>query len=158
MARELDQTVFIIGNGGSAATASHISNDLSVGVTAAGRTGKPFRVLSLTDNAAALTAIGNDFGYDDIFSAQLSVHFRQGDRLVVISASGNSPNLIKAADWVKQRGGRVLGLLGFDGGKLAPLCDVAIVAKTPKGEYGPVEDVHMILDHLIYSWLKHKGT
>jgi D-sedoheptulose 7-phosphate isomerase len=155
-ARERQQTVFFIGNGGSAATASHMANDLGVG-TRASETGKPLRALALTDNVAAMTAIGNDSGYDNLFLYQLRIHYRPGDKLVAISASGNSPNLLAAAEWVKQRGGTVIGLVGFDGGKLKTLCDVVIHVETEKGEYGPVEDIHMIVDHLVYTWLLNKG-
>jgi D-sedoheptulose 7-phosphate isomerase len=79
--------------------------------------------------------------------------YEPGDILVAISASGNSPNVVKAAEYVRQLGGLVIGLVGFDGGKLKELSDIAIVAETAKGQYGPVEDVHMILDHLAATWL-----
>lgn len=155
-ARQDQRTVFVVGNGGSAATASHMANDLSVGADPAD--GPPsFRVLALTDNVAALTAIANDAGYDNLFIYQLRIHYRPGDMLIAISASGSSPNVVEAARWVKKRGGRVVGLVGFDGGELKRLVDVVIHARTPKGEYGPVEDIHMIIDHLIYSWLKARA-
>lgn len=154
-ARKHQNAVFVVGNGGSAATASHMANDLGVGTRAAER-GRPFRVLALTDNLAAITAIGNDDGFEHIFVSQLRIHYRTGDMLVAISASGNSPNVVAAAEWVKQQGGKVLGLVGFDGGALKGLCDVLIHAETPKGEYGPVEDVHMIMDHLVYTWLRSR--
>jgi D-sedoheptulose 7-phosphate isomerase len=146
-------TVFFAGNGGSAATASHMVNDFGFGTRI--HVDPPVRVLSLSDNVSAITAVANDTGYDNIFIRQLQVYYRHGDKLVVISASGNSPNLVRAAEWVKGKGGKVLGFLGFDGGKLIDICDVAVTVKTPKGEYGPVEDVHMILDHLIYTWIWH---
>lgn len=155
LARRRQNTVFVVGNGGSAATASHMANDLGVGTRAAER-GRPFRVLALTDNVAAMTAIGNDDGYEHVFVHQLRIHYRPGDMLVAISASGNSSNVVAAAEWVKRQGGKVLGLVGFDGGALKRLCDVLIHAETPKGEYGPVEDVHMILDHLVYTWLRNR--
>ena len=148
-------SVFFIGNGGSAATASHMSNDLSLGSHTC-EDDLPFRSLALTDNAAVTTAIANDHGYDNLFVHQLRVHYRTGDKLVAISASGNSPNVIAAAEWVKKRGGIVIGLVGFDGGKLKNICDIAIHARTSKGEYGPVEDIHIILDHLIYTWLWYR--
>jgi len=155
-ARAQRNTVFIIGNGGSAATASHMANDFGIG---AGNSEEeiPFCVLSLTDNVAGMTAIANDFGYDEIFVYQLRTHYRPGDKLIAISASGNSPNVIAAAKWMKQRNGTVIGLVGFDGGKLKDYSDILIHIKTPKGEYGPVEDVHMILDHLIYTWLRYRN-
>ncbi len=149
-ARKGGNKVFVIGNGGSAATASHIANDFAFGPREKNDT--PFQVISLTDNASVLTAIANDLGYENIFLRQLQVYFKSGDKLLVISASGNSPNLIAAAQWVKGQGGQVFGFLGFDGGKLKGICDASVVVKTPKGEYGPVEDVHMILDHLLTSW------
>jgi len=152
-ARSKGNTVFVVGNGGSAAAASHMANDLSVG--AHPRDGsQPFRVLALTDNAAAMTAVGNDAGYEHLFTYQLRAHYRPGDKLIAISASGNSPNIVEAARWVQKHGGRVIALVGFDGGELKRLGDLLIHVETPKGEYGPVEDIHVIMHHLIYSWLK----
>lgn len=155
LARGRQSTIFVVGNGGSAATASHMANDFGVGTRTAGK-GLPYRVLALTDNVAAMTAIGNDDGYGNIFVYQLRIHYRPGDILVAISASGNSSSVVSAVEWVKHQGGKVLGLVGFDGGALKGLCDVLIHAETPKGEYGPVEDVHMILDHLVYTWLRSR--
>lgn len=145
------KTLFIAGNGGSAATASHMANDF--GAVCLKKGGMPIKALALTDNTSFFTAIGNDYGYEDIFSSQLDVHYNTGDALVVISASGNSPNVVKAAQWVRNRGGDVVGFLGFDGGALKDICTLPIVALAEKGQYGPVEDVHMILDHLVSSWL-----
>lgn len=151
-------TVFFIGNGGSASTASHMANDFGLGTRKDEKL--PFRAISLTDNVASMTAIANDCSYDDIFVRQLNLYYKRGDKLVAISASGNSPNVVNAATWVKKRGGRIIGLVGFDGGKLKKISDICIHVKTPKGEYGPVEDIHMIMDHLIYTWMwfkKRKG-
>ncbi len=150
-ARTSGNSVFFIGNGGSAATASHFANDMSIGT----RTGDnlPFRAVSLTDNVAVMTALANDEGYDRMFVDQLKVHMRDGDSLVAISASGNSPNLIEAVDYAKTRGATVVGLTGFDGGRLREKSDISLHVPTAKGEYGPVEDVHMIFDHLIGSYL-----
>jgi D-sedoheptulose 7-phosphate isomerase len=155
-ARAKNNTIYVVGNGGSASTASHVATDIGMALEKVKNAGEPFRVMALTDNAALITALGNDYGYDNIFVKQLALHYKDGDALVVISASGNSPNVVKAADWVRARGGKVLGLLGFDGGVLQGKCDVAITAKTPKGEYGPVEDVHLILNHMFTSWLHFK--
>ena len=149
-ARQEAKSIFVIGNGGSAATASHIANDIALG--SRGKNLGSFRVVSLTDNVSVLTATANDIGYEQIFLRQLQVYYRPGDKLLVISASGNSANLIVSAEWVKAQGGQVLGFLGFDGGKLRELCDVSVVVKTAKGEYGPVEDIHMIFDHLLTAW------
>lgn len=155
-ARRTDNTVFLVGNGGSAATASHMANDIGLDVLKKSGTQTPFRVLALSDSVPVMTAIGNDDGYDNIFLYQLKIHYRPGDKLVAISASGNSPNVVIAAEWVKRQGGKVIGLLGFDGGKLKGLCDVVIHVETPKGEYGPVEDIHMIMDHLVSNYLLGK--
>ena len=151
-ARAEGRTIFLIGNGGSAATASHMANDL--GLCHTGTSGPAFRALALTDGVPIMTAIGNDFGYAELFTRQLEVHYRPGDVVLAISASGNSPNLLAAATWVRERGGVVLGFLGFGGGALKDMCDASVIARTEHGEYGPVEDVHMILDHLITLWLR----
>lgn len=155
-ARKRNSTIFIAGNGGSASTASHMANDIGMDVLKKSGNNTPFRVFALTDNVSLITAIANDDGYINMFVNQLRIHYRPGDMLVVISASGNSPNVVCAAEWVKKRGGKVLGFVGFSGGKLIDLCDVIVHVKTPAGEYGPVEDVHVVLDHLIANWLQHK--
>ena len=143
--------IFFAGNGGSAATASHFAQDIGEIVRKVG--GKPFRTLSLNDHSAALTAISNDYDYSQVFALQMANHIQAGDVLVVISASGNSPNVIKAVELAKERKATTIGLVGFDGGKLAKMCDIVVCVKTEKGEYGPVEDVHMVLDHMITSYL-----
>ena len=149
-------TIFIAGNGGSATTATHMANDFGMDILKKSGIDQPFRAFSLTDNVALMTAIANDNGYHNLFVNQLRIYYRSGDLLIAISASGNSPNIIAAAEWVKQRSGKVLGLLGFDGGRLKDMCDVAIHVETPKGEFGPVEDIHLIMDHLIANWLQYK--
>ena len=154
-ARINQNTVFFIGNGGSATTATHMVNDFGIG-SRTGENANPYRVLALTDNIAKMTAISNDYGYNKMFVHQLKIYYKPGDKLVAISASGNSPNVVAAAEWVKKRSGRVIGLLGFDGGRLKNLCDIAIHIETPKGEYGPVEDLHMVVTHLVYMWLRNK--
>jgi len=149
-ARALEKNIFFIGNGGSAATASHFANDLAIGTRSKTL---PFRVMSLTDNTSVITAIGNDFGYEQIFVKQLEAVFKKDDLLVAISASGNSPNILRAVEYVKANRGVTIGLTGFDGGKLKKLLDHVIHVPTEKGEFGPVEDVHMILDHVIGTYL-----
>lgn len=150
-AREKDKTIYFAGNGGSASTASHFAQDMSE----IGRKirGKGFRTQSINDNVSALTAISNDYGYDHVFSMQIQYNFDPGDVLMVISASGNSPNIIKAVELAKEKGGRTIALVGFDGGRLAQVCDQVIHIKSKKGEYGPVEDIHLILNHMIVSYL-----
>src|SRR3972149_1269555 len=155
-ARIENRTVFFVGNGGSAATASHMANDFGMDILKKAGGDLPFRGMALTDNAAVMLAIANDDGYERLFVNQLRVHYRLGDSLVAISASGNSPNVVAAAGWVKDQGGKVISLVGFDGGKLKDISDIIIHAKSEKGEYGPVEDVHMIMNHLIATWLQYK--
>lgn len=149
-ARQRGATVFFIGNGGSAATASHFANDLSIGTN---EYDQPFRVISLTDNVPIITAIGNDFGYEEIFVRQLRILGKKGDVLVGISASGNSPNLLKAFDYASSAGIRTVAITAFDGGKMRRLTDEGIHVPTEPKEYGPAEDVHMVLDHLVGAYL-----
>ena len=149
-ARSGGATIFFIGNGGSAATASHFANDLAIGTNS---DEKPFRAVSLTDNNAILTALGNDFGYDSIFVRQLRVLGSPGDVLVGISASGNSPNLLKAFNYAKEIGIKTVALTAFDGGNLKKIADDGIHVPTGPKEYGPAEDAHMMLDHLIGAYL-----
>lgn len=156
VARQNDNTVFFIGNGGSAATASHMANDFGANINKGDENAPSFRALSLTDNSAIMSAISNDDGYQNLFVNQLRIHYRPGDKLVAISASGNSPNILLAAQWVKKQKGTVISLTGFDGGRLKEISDIGIHVETGKGEYGPVEDIHMIMDHLIVTWFQQK--
>jgi D-sedoheptulose 7-phosphate isomerase len=149
-AKDRGSAVYFIGNGGSAATASHFANDLSIGIKGCE---KPFKVISLCDNNAILTAIGNDDGFDNIFSQQLQVLLNKGDVVVAISASGNSVNLLKAFDVAKKKSAITVGLSAFDGGKLKTEADISVHVPTGKGEYGPAEDAHMVLDHLVSNYL-----
>lgn len=149
-ARERDARIFFLGNGGSAATASHFANDIAIGTRAAE---KPFRAVSLTDNVAIMTAIANDDGYENIFVLQLQTQLAAGDVVVAISASGNSPNVVNALEYAKSKGAGTVALTGFDGGKIAKIADLNVHIPTEAGEYGPAEDGHMILDHLIGSYL-----
>ena len=151
-ARKNNKTIYFAGNGGSASTASHFAQDM--GEIGRKIRGKGFRTQSINDNVSALTAISNDYSYDNVFSLQIEYNFDIGDVLVVISASGNSPNVIKAVNLAKEKGGSAIGLVGFeDGGRLAQICDHVVHIKSKKGEYGPVEDVHLILNHMIVSYL-----
>ncbi len=155
-ARDAGRQIFVIGNGGSAATASHMMNDLCKG-TLGHKGDAPWprlRVIALTDNVSLMTAWANDTDYNHIFSEPLKNLAQRGDVLVAISASGNSPNIIAAVEAAKQIGVTVIGLTGFTGGKLSKMADVSLVV--PSDGYGPVEDVHMILDHIITSYLYEK--
>jgi D-sedoheptulose 7-phosphate isomerase len=148
--------VFVIGNGGSAATASHMMNDLCKG-TLGHKGDAPWprlRVIALTDNVSLMTAWANDTDYDRVFSEPLKNLAQRGDLLIAISASGNSPNIIAAVEAAKQLGVKVIGLAGFGGGKLSKMADLSFVVVSD--EYGPVEDAHMILDHIITGYLYEK--
>lgn len=149
-ARERGATIYFIGNGGSAATASHFANDIAIGTNSYD---KPFRAVSLTDNQAIITAVGNDYGYEEIFVRQLMIVGRPGDIVVAISASGNSPNLIKAFDYAKTVGIKTVAITAFDGGKMKQMADECVHVPTEPKEYGPSEDVHMVLDHLVGAYL-----
>ncbi len=153
-ARRNGNTIFIIGNGGSATTASSMANDLGFDIIKKTKTKKPFKFLSLTDNNSVITAIANDVGYEEVFVNQLKIHYRKGDQLIIISASGNSPNLVSAAKWFKSQKGKVISFLGFDGGKLKRISDIILHAKTEKGDYGPVEDSHLIINHVLAHWFQ----
>ncbi|HXA53361.1 MAG TPA: SIS domain-containing protein [Solirubrobacteraceae bacterium] len=149
-ARAEGATVFFCGNGGSAATASHFQNDLTRWRT------DPMKVVSLTDNVAVITALANDYGYERIFVMQLEPLLAEGDVVIAISASGNSPNVVQAIEFANERKAVTVGLTGFDGGRLGELCEIHVHVPSARGEYGPVEDAHMVLDHLVMSYLWEK--
>ncbi len=148
-AYQADRQIFVIGNGGSASTASHIANDLGKGTSLPGR--KRFRVISLTDNISTMTAWSNDVCYQDVFVEQLKNLVNPGDLVIGISASGASENVLRAIRHAKAIGCKTIGWTGFGGGKLARLADVSVVVDSQ--EYGPVEDVHLILNHVLYAWI-----
>jgi D-sedoheptulose 7-phosphate isomerase len=149
--RDAGATVFIAGNGGSAATASHWVNDLGKATLRSGQ--RPFRVIGLADNVSWLTALANDEGYDRVFAGQLANLARPGDVLAVISASGNSPNLVQAVELAAELGVSTIGFLGFDGGRLKELVDEPVWVETPVGEYGLVESVHSIACDIVTTCL-----
>ena len=150
-ARDQGACVYIMGNGGSAATASHFANDLGK----LGRTAEQsaIRAFSLTDNTPWLTALANDEGYENVFVGQLCGHLRRGDLVIAISASGNSPNLIGAVKMARERGAITIGILGFSGGALLKMVDTALLFRSSPGAYGPVEDLHLIVEHVITACL-----
>ena len=149
-ARERDAQIFFMGNGGSATTASHFANDLAIGTRS---WSKPFRAMSLTDNQAIVTAISNDDGYENIFVMQLQALMKKGDAVVAISASGNSKNLVNALEYANSNGVTTVGVTSFDGGQLRQIAKLGVHVPANKGEYGPAEDAHMILNHLIGAYL-----
>jgi D-sedoheptulose 7-phosphate isomerase len=140
-----DKQVFTLGNGGSASTASHMAADISKNTI--GPNMRRFRVLSLNDNQAMLTALANDLGYEHVFSEQLKNLVRSGDLLIVLSGSGNSPNVLNAIRYAQSRSAEVAGVLGFDGGEAARIVDLAIVV--PSDHYGVIEDVHLVINHIM---------
>lgn len=155
-ARNQKKTIFVFGNGGSAATASTMANDLGFDILKKTSTDKPFKFFALTDNTPVITAIANDTGYENVLINQLKIHFKKGDFIILISASGNSKNLIIAAKWIKKNKGTIFSLLGFDGGKLKKLSNNYILVNSSKGDYGPVEDSHLIINHILAHWFQNK--
>jgi len=149
-ARLNNRQVFIMGNGGSAATASHFACDLGKGTLMPGR--PRFRVIALTDNMPLFSALANDFGYDRVFVEQLASLVQPGDVVIGISGSGNSPNILNAILFARQVGATTIGLAGFDGGRLKELVDVCILV--PNHCMEQVEDLHLMLEHLISSQLR----
>lgn len=142
--------IFVIGNGGSAATASHFACDFGKNAV---EPGKPrFKVIALTDSTPAITAYGNDNGYASVFKEQLVNLMQAGDVVLAISASGNSPNIIEAVTYARDNGATVIGMDGFKGGQLSQLAHHAITV--PAKTYEQVEDLHMILTHMIVCWFK----
>jgi D-sedoheptulose 7-phosphate isomerase len=150
-ARDRGSTVYIAGNGGSAATATHWVNDLGKGAKESRRA--PLRVMSLSDNTSWLTALANDEGYDRVFSGQLENFAKPRDVLVVLSASGNSPNLLRAVELGRARKLITIGFLGFDGGALKNMVDEVLLLPTRKGAYGLVESGHDLFCHIITACL-----
>jgi len=142
--------VFIVGNGGSAATSSHMACDLAKNTI--GPPLRRFRVVSLNDNMPLLSAIANDLGYERVFAEQLINLIRPGDVLIVLSGSGSSPNIVEAIRYARSRSATVIALLGFDGGEALELADEAVVV--PSDDYGPIEDMHMILDHVLTGYFR----
>jgi len=140
------------GNGGSAATASHLPADLQKNMYLSG--GRPWEVLSLTDSVPLLTAWSNDTGYINVFAGQVRTWLRTGDLLVAISGSGDSPNILAAVEAAHELGAVTLGLSGFGGGKLAALAQNNIII--PSHNMQMVEDTHMVIGHLIFSVLRER--
>ncbi len=141
-------TIYTIGNGGSAATASHMMIDFGKGANEnLDSAGKFFRLECLVDNVPTITAIANDISYDDIFSFQLERKLKPGDLLIAISGSGNSKNIVKAAEYAKSIGVPVVGLTGYDGGKLDKICDFRMHCHIDDMQI--TEDIHMMFDHML---------
>ncbi len=149
-------TIFVVGNGGSAANASHFAQDLAKGTLSNISQKKRIRAVSLTDNGSFITALANDEGYETIFVQQLMTYAQTKDRLVVISGSGNSPNVVKATEYALDNDIKVLGVTGFDGGQVKGLAKINI--HVPSHDMGLVEAVHSVIFHLVMSELTNALT
>src|SRR2546423_1662350 len=149
-----ERTVFVVGNGGSAATASHIACDLAKQTQVPGRT--PLRAHSLTDNLALMTAFANDIHYARVFAEQLRIHCRPDDLLVCVSCSGNSPNVVAAIEGARSWGLHVIGFGGLDGGRMRSLCDAYV--HVPSFDYGLVESAHLVFAHCVSALLTERAT
>jgi D-sedoheptulose 7-phosphate isomerase len=148
-ARKRDATIYICGNGGSAATASHFANDFNKGLSE--HLEQKFRFVCLNDNVPTMMAIANDIGYEAIFEFQLRGKVNANDLVIAISGSGNSPNVLRAVELAKAVGARTVGLTGYDGGRLRQLVDLSV--HVPVMSIQVTEDIHMIFDHLIMAIL-----
>jgi D-sedoheptulose 7-phosphate isomerase len=144
--------VFVLGNGGSASTASHMAADLAKNTIEQNM--RRFRILSLNDNTALLTALANDLGYENVFAEQLKNLIRAGDVLIAISAGGNSPNVLAAIRCAQERSAEVAAIVGFGGGRAASLADLPIVVDSD--HYGIVEDVHLVINHILVDYFKQR--
>ena len=152
-ARNSNQQVFILGNGGSASTASHFVCDLGKNSRVPGTPN--FRVMGLTDNMALFSALANDEGYENVFAQQLANHLQPGDVVIGISTSGNSKNVINAVQLANSGGAKTIGFTGFDSGELGLLVDVNL--HVPSHSIEHVEDVHLVLEHLVTKALREKA-
>jgi D-sedoheptulose 7-phosphate isomerase len=152
-ARLNNQQVFIMGNGGSASTASHFVCDLGKNTRVKGIPN--FRVMGLTDNMALFSALANDEGYENVFMQQLASHIQSGDVVIGISASGNSPNVVNAIELANSIPARTIGFTGFDSGKLGGMVDINLHVPSHLIEH--VEDIHLVLEHLICKELREKA-
>lgn len=153
-AYEEGRRIFLLGNGGSAALASHLACDLGKGTTARLNYGRRFRAIALTDSVPMVTAWANDSSYEDIFAEQLRNLLEPGDLVFAISASGNSPNVIKALELARQEDGFCIGLTGFAGGRMKPLCQLCLVV--PSDNMQLIEDVHLGIAHALFTTIRHR--
>lgn len=149
-ARAKDKKIFLMGNGGSAATASHMSCDLSKGTIVGDK--KRFKVISLNDDIPLMTAWGNDEAFEKIFQEELQNLLEEGDVVLGITASGDSPDILKAIEYANSKNAVTVGLIGFGGGKLKELVNESVIVDS--NSYQEVEDIHLILEHMITSYLK----
>lgn len=151
---ENERMIFVIGNGGSAANASHFAQDLAKGTRKSLNQKKRIKALSLTDNISFITAMSNDDGYDTIFEQQLRTYAKPNDVVIAISGSGNSPNVIKAIEWADKNDLLTVGITGFDGGKLKQLAKYSV--NVPLNDMCTSEGVHSVIMHYIVLELQNK--
>ncbi len=144
--------VFVLGNGGSASTASHMAADL--GKNTIGPNMRRFRIISLNDNISLMTALSNDLGYENMFAEQLQNLIHPGDVLIVISGSGKSPNVLRAMEYARSQSAQVIALLGFDGGPAQELADLTVLVDS--SDYGVVEDAHLIINHILVEYFRQR--
>jgi D-sedoheptulose 7-phosphate isomerase len=149
---ERARTVYLFGNGACAALASHFACDLGKGTIVGNH--RRLRAVALTDNAPLMTAWANDSHYDEVFAEQLRNLVAEGDLVLAISASGNSPNVLRALDVARAAGARIVGLTGYQGGRLRGCCDLCLVV--PSDNMQHIEDVHLSAAHAIYTTLRHR--
>ncbi len=152
-----NRQIFVIGNGGSASTASHMACDLAKNTfdPADGKTAHRLRVMSLTDNVGWITALGNDLGYEHIFAEQLRNLVRPGDLVIIISGSGNSANILHGARVARELDATIFGLLGFDGGQVRPLLDDYLLVNS--NNYGHIEDLHLVINHILVAYFRQRA-
>jgi D-sedoheptulose 7-phosphate isomerase len=147
-----DRQIFVFGNGGSAANASHFITDLGKG--ASDKLGKRFRCSSLNDNVSWMTALGNDYSYEDVYLRQLMNYGRTGDLVLALTVSGNSPNVVRAVEWAKANGLSTIALVGAKRGRLAEVADQVMVINST--HYGRVEDAQMGICHMLcYAFMEN---
>lgn len=147
-----ERHIFVMGNGGSASTASHFACDINKGCCLDLQ--KKFKMICLNDSIPTLLALANDLSYDDVFVEQMKNFFVPGDLVIGISGSGNSPNVLKAIEYAKKHDGITIGLTGFSGGKLAQVADIAWIACV--NDMQKIEDMHMIVVHMIMQITRKK--
>ena len=146
-AYEAKKKIYIFGNGGSSATASHYQNDFNKGISE--YVDKKFNFICLNDNVPTIMAIANDIGFEEVFRFQLRGKLEEGDIVIAISGSGNSKNVIYAVEYAKKQGNKVIGMTGYKGGRLKELADISLHADVMSMQV--TEDIHMIFDHMIMS-------
>ncbi len=149
-----NKSIYLCGNGGSAGNATHLANDFLYGV--ATETGRGLKVHALPANSSVVTCLANDLGYEFIYSEQVAVYCEEGDLLIVLSGSGNSPNIIKALEKAKSKGVTTCAILGFSGGKAKNIADIVI--HIPVDDMQIAEDLQLVIGHMLMKWLRENKS